>query len=119
VFYCQLRSNFTNLAWRPGYIKRVEVEPLSIATIPDTKVTNITSDPIHRHEQKTVTVLFIMTLQIDPLNHLGTTRDLPLELTFAMFDNTDRPINRYTSGLFARIHWSETLHLTVSSPKIN
>jgi hypothetical protein len=103
VIYCQVSSNFTNLSWRPGYIARVEVVPLSIATDLDGRVTHIVSDPIHHEEVKTVTIQFIVTISTDALNHLGTTRDLPVDVTFDLFDNTGKPVAHYVDGLFARM----------------
>ena len=114
LVYSKVTINITNRSWRSGYVARVTVVPLAISTNPTWQVTQITSDPIGRNESQAISISFLLTIPTDALNHVGTTRDLPVELTFDLFDNTGKRVDRYTNGLWARMKFNGNVHLTES-----
>jgi hypothetical protein len=108
VHSMRARPTFTNYSIKPGFIDKAEWVPLSIATLPEMKITSIEKTPILWHQKKQIEITFLMIVPTDPVNHLNTTRDLAIEQILAVYDNTGRKIERAESGIFARIHLSFT-----------
>lgn len=106
VHSLRLRPTFTNYSLKPGFIDKAELVPLSIATLPEVKVTSINKTFIYWHQPKQIEITFLISVPTDPLNHLNTTRELSVEEVLAVFDNTGKKVDHLTDGMFGRIKFN-------------
>jgi hypothetical protein len=106
VHSLRVRATFTNYSLKPGFIDKAEWVPLSIATLPDIKITSIDRSNIFWRQKKQIEITFLMTVPTDPIQHLNTTRELAMEQVLAVYDNTGRKVERLENGLFGRIRFN-------------
>lgn len=108
VYYFRMKPKFKNLSIKKGFIDKAELVPLSIATLPETRITSINKAPIGWREEKVVEIMFIMTLPTDAINNINKTKDVSADIVLAAFDNTGKKIDRFPDGKFARIQFKLT-----------
>jgi hypothetical protein len=106
VHNLRLRPTFTNYSMKPGFIDKVDFVPQSITTLPETKITSINKTFIFWHQKKQIEITFLMSIPTDALNNLNTTRELKIDQSLALYDNTGKRVDRLPNGTYGRLRFN-------------
>lgn len=105
VYHLSCRIKFKNLSIKSGFVEKVEIAPLTISTIPESKIISIEKTPIGWREEKEVEIRYLIIIPHTVIENLTHSQKVSLEVLLNMFDNEGKLINKFEGGpyKYARI----------------
>jgi len=106
VYSVQISPKFANLSWKPGFVDKVEFVPQSIVTLPEIKITSIDRERIFWHQEKPIEIRFLMTIPSDAAKNLNTKRELAVDQSLDVLDNTGKKVDHDQNGANGRLRFN-------------